>query len=286
MSVSWVIDQYMLDLSRERGCGSIADAVQRSGMQAHVVSAGNAVSQDISLPKIEAPCVVVYGSFRFVRRLERQLRSSGQAPYLPGAFANIANLSYSAFGAHIGDLLLNDDFVVLPFAEFKRRRLSLWGDRCFLRPDAVTKSFTGMVVTKEDFDHEMNALEKLQHVAPEDLVVAAAVRDIVQETRFVIVDGKVITGSTYGWNGNEDIGKPIDGASLEMAQEVAARGWQPDRAYTCDIALVTDAGNLSARVIELNSFSCAGLYACDLDLTVSAVSAAAMDELQECFAMV
>jgi hypothetical protein len=282
MTAGWIIDQYMLDLSSDRGCGSIAEAVSRAGMDVHVVCSGATLPREMELPEWSGRCVVLYGSFRFVRRVERQLKDAGRQPLLPGAFANVGPLSYSAFGSHLGDLLLNDDFVILPFGEFRRRRLGRWGGKCFVRPDAVTKSFTGMVVNQDDFDHEMNALAKLQHVMPEELVVAAAARDIRRETRFVIVDGKVVSGSTYGWNGNGDIGLPIDDASVALAREVASRGWQPDRAYTCDIALVEDAGDLKARLIELNSFSCAGLYGCDLDAVVAAVSAAARDEWEQC----
>jgi len=231
-------------------------------------------------------CVLLYGSFRFARRVERQLKAEGRHPLLPGTFARLENLSYSAFGAHLGDVLLNDDFVTLPFGEFRRRRLRGWGGRCFLRPDTVTKSFAGMVVTEADFDHEMNSLEKLQHVMPEDLVVAAAARDIRRETRFVVVDGEVVSGSTYGWNGSGDIGLPIDEVSVALARDVASRAWQPDRAYTCDVALIEDGGDPKARLIELNSFSCAFLYGCDLDAVVAAVSAAALDEWRQCYGVV
>jgi hypothetical protein len=178
--------------------------------------------------------------------------------------------------------MLNDDFVILPFAEFRRRGLGRWGGQCFLRPNAVTKSFTGMVIDEESFPAEVNALEKLQYVMPDDLVVAATARRIERETRFVIVDGEVVSGSTYGWNGNADFGLPIDEQSLSLAREVASREWQPDRAYTCDVALTEIGGQTVARLVELNSFSCAGLYACDLDNVVAAVSAMTLDEWEQC----
>lgn len=286
MAAGWIVDQYMLDLAAERGCGSIADAVLRAGMEVHVATSDGHMSREMALPAWNERCVVLYGSFRFVRRVERQLKASGGHALLPGAFARVENLSYSAFGAHLGDVLLNDDFVILPFGEFRRRRLRDWGGRCFLRPDAVTKSFPGMVVAEADFDHEMNSLEKLQHVMPEDLVVASSGRNILRETRFVVVDGEVVSGSTYGWNGSGDIGLPIDEASAALARNVACRTWQPDRAYTCDVALIEHEGDLKARLIELNSFSCAGLYGCDLDKVVAAVSDAAVDEWNQCGGLV
>ncbi|NTF16932.1 ATP-grasp domain-containing protein [Agrobacterium rubi] len=278
--VCWLIDSYMLDLSKDRGCGSIAEAVSRLGMNVCVISSEQAPLRNLELPDWSDRCVVVYGSFRFVRQVQR----AASPAYCPGAFADIPNLSYAAFGSRHGNLLLNDDFVILPFGEFRRRGLAPWGGRCFLRPSAVTKSFTGMVVTAPDFTVEMNALERLHHVMPEDLVVAARARGIEKETRFVVVDGQVVSGSTYGWNGNDDIGHPMDEASIDLARRVAADPWQADRAYTCDVALVRDGDRLVARLIELNSFSCASLYACDLDAVVRAVSAAALDEWQQGYA--
>ena len=275
MDVGWIIDEYMLDISAERGCGSIADAVRSAGHDVHI--AASSLRGGVDIPDWSGRCVVVYGSFRFVRQIQR----AAPWPLTPGAFAETGNLSYAAFGAHLGDLLLNDDFVILPFGEFRRRGLGPWGGRCFLRPSAVTKSFTGMVVSAADFKHEMNSLEKLSSVMPEDLVVAASARDILRETRFVIVDGKVVAGSTYGWNGNDDIGLPIDDDSSELADRVACHPWRPDRAYTCDVALVRQEGRIVARLLELNSFSCASLYGCDMQAVVEAVSAAALDEWRD-----
>lgn len=286
MKIDWIIDQYMLDLAAERGCASISDAAIRAGCDVHVIESDDLVARKVRIPGSSDTPAVIYGSFRFVRRIERQLKEDGRAALVPGSFCRAENLSYSVFGARLGSIMLNDDFVVMPFGEFRRRRLAGWGGRCFLRPDAVTKSFTGMVVTEADFDHEMNALEKLQHVMPEDMVVAARARDIERETRFVIVDGKVVSGSTYGWNGNEDIGLPVDDVSAGLAREVARHRWQPDTAYTCDVALVRDGDSMIAKLIELNSFSCASLYACDLTAVVDAVSAAAHAEWQDHYGMV
>lgn len=278
MKTGWVVDRYMLDRAHEQGCGSITDAIARAGLDFHVTSAAAANDPlGIDLPEWgEERPVVVFGSFRFVRQIAAKRKAA--LPWSPATFARIENLSYSAFSAHLGDLLLNDDFIMLPFNEFKRRGPASWGGSVFVRPDSVTKSFAGTVIPEGDFVHEINALERAGGVYGTDIVVAARVRPILRETRFVIVDGHVVTGSTYGWNDNADIGRPLDQLSLDLAEQVAARSWQPDRAYTCDIALTQIDGQTVARVIELNSFSCAGLYACDLDKVVGAVSKAAIEE--------
>jgi hypothetical protein len=67
-----------------------------------------------------------------------------------------------------------------------------------------------------------------------------------------------------------------------MAQKVAEAEWQADRVYICDVALVDSApyegGTKQAKIIELNAFSCSGLYACDTYKIVEAVSKAAEQE--------
>lgn len=278
MKTAWIIDSYMLDRAEEQGCESIAAAVSRAGLDLHVaasVAANDAHGVDLPSWGEERP-IVAFGSFRFIRQIAEKRKAS--PAWSPFTFARIENLSYSAFSAHHGDLLLNDDFVLLPFGELRRRGPGAWGGSVFVRPDRVTKAFAGTVIPEGDFAHEINALVRAGGVLDTDIVVVSRVRPISRETRFVIVDGAVVAGSTYGWNDNADIGKTLDALSTGVAAEVASRPWQPDRAYTCDVALTEIDGATVARVIELNSFSCAGLYACDLDAVVEAVSKAARAE--------
>ena len=60
-----------------------------------------------------------------------------------------------------------------------------------------------------------------------------------------------------------------------MANTIAKLDWQPDIVYTCDIALLE---NGDVKVIELNSFSCAGLYACNIEDILIKVSEIALLE--------
>ena len=284
MKASWIVDRYMLDLADERECPSLVEALLATGTEHVVLStvAGGALSIP---PAWDRRPVVAYGSFRFMRQIGQAAKSAGSM-LVPGFYAATENLSFSAFASRHGDLLLNSDFVILPFGELRRRGARLFPSGCFVRPNSGTKAFTGMVVSAVDFDHEMNALASLHHVTTEELLVVSKPKQIVRETRFVIVSGKVVAGSTYGWNGNADIGFEIDPESRSLAETVAARDWQPDRAYTCDVALVrsqSDSRSLVARMVELNSFSCAGLYASDPLAVVQAVSKAAEEDWADLF---
>lgn len=264
--VRWVLQQYMLDRVPP-GQRSLLDAANDAGMMTHVVQYVDLTENQFRLPI--HTCAVTWGSHQFVRAFDKVHREVVQ----PGSYCRTENLSYSAYAPYLGDLMLNDDFVLLPFGEVVRRRIT---KPIFLKPDAVTKAFTGLVITPEDFDHEINSLRQLHHIQNDLLCVVADPKPIDGEFRFVISRGKVVTGSEYRWDGRLDVRSDVHPACLEVASLVAQRAWQADHVYTCDVALSEGRG----RVVELNSFSAAGLYACDVDAIVKEVSEAAWAEYE------
>jgi len=272
--VKWVIDRYQLDRAPPTGRPNLAGALELHGNECFIASNDPLKPVPDGLPEWQDEPVVVYGSIQFVTKVMRARAGAWQ----PGAYLRKENLSYSAYSPYIGDVMLNDDFVILPYGEFKRRGPSTWGKEIFVRPDAVTKSFTGFVVKAEDFGHETNSLERLAHVRPEDLVVIARPKPILGEFRFVIADRKVVTGSAYSWDLRLDVRSDVDPMCWQLAENVAGREWQPDRVYTCDVALTEIGGRRVPRVLELNAFSCSGLYACDTSEIARSVSSAALRE--------
>jgi hypothetical protein len=265
MNVKWLMQTAMLERGPQP---TLADAARARGHEVVVVHENDLAS----VPYAEGNCVLTYGTVEFVKRVERRFARW----WTPGAYMRLENLRFSAFAAHHGVHLLNDDFVVLPFAEVLRRRPEAWGEAIFMRPDASTKSFTGFVVSETDFDFEMNSLLQTSHVQPEDLVVVAAPKIIFEENRFVVVRGEVVAGSAYSWDDDKPASQGWDPDCFRLAQKIAKHAWQADTVYTCDVALT----DLGPRLVELNSFSAAGLYACDLYHVVDAVSRAAWAEHQ------
>jgi hypothetical protein len=226
---------------------------------------------DPNIP-FEEGCVVTYGTHPFVRQIAHHYAGRWQ----PGAYSRVANHAFSTFAAYIGDLLLSDDFVLLPFGEVIRRGFDAFGDAYFIKPDSKIKAFTGFVMTREKYQTELTTLRDKSAIEDDLICVVARPRAIEAEFRFVIADREVVTGSQYRWDDRPDIRLDILPVCVEMAQEVARRPWQPDRCYTCDVALVD--GGTRARVVELNTFSSSGLYACDTRKIVEAVSAASYRE--------
>lgn len=260
----WIMDQYLLDKHLKTSPHpDMAEAAKRQGHEVYITDMSKGFVKDIDdIPFDDKKPVVLYGSHQFVREIERRYPT-----FVPGAFTNLKNLQFSSYSAYYNDLMLNDDYIIVPWSEAKRR---IEGD-VFIRPNSVTKDFPGTAIKKKDIEHEFNAIEKISFPYAETLVVVASVKKIVSEFRFFIIDGKVITASEYE---HEDKKKKktrndIDPECRNLADYVAQSNWQPDSAYTVDIAITPEG---EAKIVEFNTFSCAGVYAADTKLIAQSMA--------------
>lgn len=224
-------------------------------------------------------CIIAYGDIDFVRQVNKS------TPFIPGAYCNFHNMKCSTYYTYLGGHLLNQQYLIMPVGELLRRwdDLTLISDSfstrmpLFIRPDSGAKPFTGYVV-KPDDKHEIQSL--VQVVGPETLVIISPEKIITAEWRFVICDKKVIAGSQYLPTEQALTAESIECNSPSLwclAQTIASQEWQPDLCYTVDIA---ESGG-DVYLLEVNSFSCAGLYSCDLESVVREVSLVAMGEWRE-----
>ena len=147
--------------------------------------------------------------------------------------------------------------------------------KMFVRPNSGFKTFAGTVLDiGRNLDVDVKTLDQHTSVMPETLVLYSTAFPLEGEFRFVIADKQVIAGSEYRWDGKLDVRRDWPQSCWDLAQKVADHEWQVDIAYTCDVALLDG----EPRIVELNSFSSAGLYACDLERVVDGVSRAAARE--------
>jgi len=211
--------------------------------------------------------VVCYGDIDFVRQIQRTV-------FVPGAYCNFDNMKCSTYYAYLGGHLLNKDYLMLPVGDLLRRWdgliVSNFNRPLFIRPSSGAKPFTGYVVEPEGRDKIQTLIET---VGPDTLVVVAPEKEITIEWRFVICDGKVVTGCQYLPIEQEGWSTP----SLCLASKIAAQEWQPDRCYTVDIA----ESEGEVYLLEINSFGCAGFYKCDVKQIVRCASEAAVNEWKE-----
>lgn len=239
----------------------------------HVLRRASALTPIEQIPFSRDLPTVAMVSLNIARRL-------GSRPDLiPGPFYRPEVFRVSHYAAHWGEYLLNDGFVLLPWSEF-RRRLPAWQDQfgflggVFVRPDSGNKTFTGLTIPFDDWDHETRCLEVLSGVTAETLVSISRPRaDIDGEWRFWILNGMPVTHSAYSWRDDEDPRDPPL-ACVKLVNELCQHAWQPDVAYTVDVCMTGD----GARLVEINSFSCSGVYQADLCRLSEAAISVATDE--------
>lgn len=207
-------------------------------------------------------------------------------PWIPGAICNVRNFDCTTYYNFLGKFLVNQDYIMLPAQEVFRLKDLLkesFGAYVFIRPNGCMKSFVGKVV---EIDHL--AAHHFDYCL-DSLVIVSSAKDISIEYRCVVADGKVIAATIYKQNQQDlDISVDISAAEfqpfLAYANEVA-RYWEPDRIYTLDLAeyycLETIKAKSTIGLMELNSFSCSGLYGCNLESVVREASRIAIEEWKD-----
>lgn len=216
-------------------------------------------------------CVVFYGSLQLAKRIRRK------APWIPGVYYDVPKYDCTAYYPAIGEHLLNENYLMLPFGELVRRKEFLYQtlgqDRAlFVRPNRGDKTFTGQLVYKEKFEKEVELFDFGQ-VRADDLVVVAEPRLIAYEWRFVCVNGTIVAGSQYKENDRVAVDSSYPQEAFDFATEMAQK-YQPEPAWVIDVC--KSFGEYS--VMEIGCFSCAGLYQCDRDAIIESVSTVALEE--------
>lgn len=272
--VHFVLDEGLLASS---GNMHLPDALRSHGHFVHLERILRIDLDDQGLAETNNQCTVVYGSIRFV---EQRIKNGG---YTPGAYFSRNRFRCSQYLHRLPiEILGNGAGFYMPFGDFVRRRQQAYrlfgvsrlpdGPRqIFVRPDAGTKVFTGLVLSEGEDSHEIASMRALTSVTDETLVYVAPASRISAEYRFFIVEGEIITSSQYMADGSLFVSKDVDADCLQVAKIVANHAWQIDLAYSCDVGLFDGV----AKVIELNAFSTSGLYACDgLDLFLAVANTA------------
>jgi hypothetical protein len=270
MLPTWIIEAGVFGKAAE----PLAEEVRRQGMTCLMVPYREVVS-GLNGTAGEAPgereCVLFYGSHPLMHHIRKH-----RPGWVPGGWCSFENLACSTYYAYFGPYLLNQPYAMLPGVEAIRHADHLYGvygrdGVLFARPDSVEKVFTGRLIRRDEF---ANALAPTRY-DPATLVVVARPRSIAREWRLVVVEGRVVAGCQYFVQGQPEIrvGCPAEVQSFAtgLLHEV---GWRPDPAFMMDVCEVE--GDL--RLLELNSFSCSGLYACDPATVVASASRLAQVE--------
>lgn len=263
----WLVDDLLTERAYETGYPSIEEVCKELGYSVYKTKyIPFSTEPDPNIPYgtfyTVKDCVITHGTVQFCKQIQKFYGNY----WLPGLYFNDNVKSFEKFAAHLGPYLLNDDFFILPWAEVVRRDCRGF----FVKPLSGMKEFTGQVI--EDFRDITDVSGGF--VNPETLCVVSTPKKIDAEFRYVIVEGKVITGSEYRWDNILDVRRDTLPEADTLAKTIAELEWQADKVYVCDIAMHGG----KPYVIELNAFSSSGFYACDTYKIVEAVSKAAENE--------
>lgn len=294
MKCVWVVDNALLERHDEGfGFPRIDEAAKALGHDVYVTKyipfsdspQEFETANDWLMGRAKAVPHIFYGSVEWLNQIER-CGWFKQRGYIPGAYFKKEALKYSNYSSRpeFGDLMLNDDYLILPFGEIKRRldwdihqglRPPYFkSPKMFIRPDVVTKSFAGRVIDFASEEEKPESLNQYEKISDEELCVVATEKKIIGEYRHIICRNELIAQSQYRRDGKIDIRIDVEPECQRLAKFVSREEYQPDTVYTLDTAMTED----GPRIVEFNAFSCSGLYASDTMRIVRDVSFAATIE--------
>lgn len=264
MKSKWLVDNYLIETSYHEDFSKVLKRM------------GHEVIVDKYIPFSEKPqnihyddsdCVVIYGSIGFTHQYVKDRK------FIPGAYCQEKAMECMGYMPKIDNpaIMANQNHVMSSFRNFVDNKNFFYNifntDKVFIRPNSGFKTFTGLPIHLAEFDFEINSLRQLTSVADDTLILVSSCKTIKEEYRFFIVNREVVDGSRYKLNEELNIAKGYSQEALEIAKIMCNNKWQPDLAYACDVGIV----NGEPKIIELNSFSCSGFYAADMEKLVEAV---------------
>jgi hypothetical protein len=276
MQVNWLLEKDTFD----EGLEPLKNAIKKQGH--NYIEVGYVPFESGTYDQFEdEDCVICYGSLNLMRHLRRIKK------WVPGPIMDLPNLECTKYYTYFGKYLINSDYTMMPLNEMLRRRFELlkqFDGQFFVRPSTGFKSFTGQVVNGDKWDEDVEWIKEWG--SQSEIVVVSSAKNVSTELRFVVADHKIIAGSQYKLNGELEVlswehvacGRDY----YNCAAEIASDKWEPDRAYTIDIASVVNKdGLVSYGLMEINSFSASGMYACDWAAIVKAANEIAVDEWEK-----
>ena len=274
MKARWIVENF----TDSEDYRDLVRAIRDSGRDCFVIGRHNHFDFDAS-GYTEPECIVVQGSIQMTKNIRGRLP---QGCY-PVAYNSWDKYLCSAFYPHFQKFLFNDRHEFTTVKKLKEDRFyfyQTYGKEAliFIRPDTGEKSFSGQLLDLQDFDRFWD--NGIQCTALDtDAIIVSTPKTIVGEWRFVVTNRKeIVAQSTYQYQGKKTLIPSAPVGATELVKQVLEIGYYPDSVFCVDVCQDAD-GNF--WLLELTSFSSAGLYATNKDAVVKAVSEIAEEEWQK-----
>jgi hypothetical protein len=267
----WIVE----NLTNESSYLELADAIKEAGHTLKEIK-GDFKYVDISEFNNDIQPVIFLGSIQMSNLVARELVNA-----YPVVYNSISNYRCTEYYSHFGELLFNDKYAFITLKELHRQKFHFYGSYgkeglIFVRPDSGQKPFQAQLVDIIDIDRFVENNRDYDH----SLVLVSTPKTIRGEWRFVVSRHKeIITYSTYQFQGQVAKVPGAPEGAIKFVKRVLDVGYHPDSVFCVDVAEDAD-GNF--WLLELTSFSSAGLYACNKKKIVEKVSEiATQDYLME-----
>jgi hypothetical protein len=280
MPVKWKIALYGNE-TQKKGQTKLYYSVLEYGKEAELLDLETMWNSLLEVD-MEKGCIYLDGPIRCTL-----LAMKNRPNWVPASWHDPEMYRCMSYYGHWGQYITQRNYAFLPLGEMYRRRewvYETFGDKnghVFFRPDYGEKKFNGQLVAIEHFkDFWIHA--NLDHEDPKTPCVVCSPREILSEYRLVMLNGKVMAGSTYAVGRNYLI-EPLEAQPdmediVRFAERVASDNPPPlPRCYVMDIAKEPSGYSL----MEIGCVAAAGFYASNLIKVAEAISTAAEQDWEE-----
>lgn len=190
-------------------------------------------------------------------------------------FYDKSDFRVSSYINEIPEWYLNKDCVFYPFGllskDIYKNQLFdkfKYTDKLFLKSDSGFKVLTGNSILKSGWDKE---IKYLTNINSRELMVISSHKEIDKEYRFWIIDGNVVTFSSYSWK--DEPYSEVPEYMVNTAKIISKR--INLEMYTLD--LCTTKNNIYPEVVELNNIFTSGTYDCNIEKLIDSLRAYIVD---------
>lgn len=172
---------------------------------------------------------------------------------------NINSYTYSYYTSFCENLILNRDYIILPWWMIKQSKDIIFKafdtEKFFIRPNSGRKIFTGNYITRKWFEKDLDCIKRLPDscIKPNDLIIISSFKEILSEYRVALRYGEIIDYSCYSGINSIDY--------QEIKKFIKSFYYYPDIFYVIDIAV----GKFGIKILEINNLFSAGWYDMDYE---------------------
>lgn len=277
MNITWIIENF----SKEQSFKELTDAVESLGYP--LIKIDGDYKKEILSPLnfnnlgFAKNCVIANGTIKICKMIRQELNNYCQ----PVIYSDFPKYKCSSYYSHFGPYLFNDKYCLMSLKELERQKFDVWGQYgkdalIFIRPDDGDKPFQAGLLDLLDLGKFIENHGDCWH----DLILVSTPKNIKWEGRFICSKHKeIIAYSTYRFQGQVTKIPSVPPKSLEFCKEILNKvNYIPDSVFCLDLCEDNDE---NYWLMELTSFSSAGLYASNKIDIIKRVSEIAWEDFHE-----